>query len=385
MPIKIDFLANVSKLLRGTKDASKGLDDVADSLDDVVKDGDKAERQLERNFREIADAAKKADKQVDKIGDNSGKSFGKAGQATGEFKDEALSNFSEVTSSFDGSMSSIQDLAQGTLGGLATSGLPGIGLAAGAAATAVGLIGASIIGAAEDADELRDRLSGAYSDAAAAGRDYLDTATIIANQQDLMFNPERADEWKKVQDTQKQTGLDWSTILKANAGDLDALARVQGRVSERNKELADSGEEANLFLDAGGTAIQKLEGFWKQLGDTATIQDKLRQESIENTNQLLREEIDATQGVTVEVDKLGNEVYTLPSGKQIKIDAKTKKATEDLDGFQGDLDGIPEKVTTTLAVNDNDAYARAARLRDYLSRGINIPVTLTQQNGRRWV
>lgn len=76
--------------------------------------------------------------------------------------------------------------------------------------------------------------------------------------------------------------------------------------------------------------------------------------------------------VAVEVDKLGNKVVTLPSGKQIFIDAKTKKASEDLSRFQGDFDKKVQHMSGTKVVMKVDDSA----LRNYKPPRFTIPVTL---------
>lgn len=122
------------EILADTEDAHRRLTEAADEL--KALDGDKATVTVD----------------VDQVGAEKG--LGRAGELTGEFRDEAMQNFSEVTSSFAGDMQSIGDLAQGTLGGLA-SGIGGpLGIALGAAAVGVGVLINKLSTAAEEAEAL---------------------------------------------------------------------------------------------------------------------------------------------------------------------------------------------------------------------------------------
>ncbi|WP_403023134.1 hypothetical protein [Salinibacterium sp. GXW1014] len=186
-----------------SKAVSKGvidpLEDAQDALDDVARDGDKAGDKLERSFkdaqkqtekygREFSPLAREMDRQTkrgaDDVARNTERGFDRAEQAAGAFKDEAVQNFAETASSFDGSMDSIADMAQSTLGGLATA-IPGIGL---------GLAGLGAVGgmfynqwrtAAEDTEA---RIASMYDDMLQSGLDFLSEEAVTQGLNDL-FNP----------------------------------------------------------------------------------------------------------------------------------------------------------------------------------------------------
>src|SRR6476469_2247071 len=117
------------------KAARDRIDDLRDDIArmkaiDIEADTKSAEQdiaKLKRSIKALSDDTKTID-----IGGESGGGFhklaadadegiGHASERVGEFKDEARQNFGEITSSFSGSMDSITDLVQGTLGGLAGS------------------------------------------------------------------------------------------------------------------------------------------------------------------------------------------------------------------------------------------------------------------------
>lgn len=181
MALKLDILANTRQFTGEMKQAGASVEDVSEALDDMARDGDKAGDKLERSFRDIVQDAKKADKAVEKIGDTSKKGFTKASGAGAEFKEESLANFSEVTSSFDGSMSSIGELAQGTLGGVAAN-IPGIGIAAGVAALGIGAITTELTNMETRSKEIKDGIIGDFLEIG----DALDQEAVNARVRDIL-------------------------------------------------------------------------------------------------------------------------------------------------------------------------------------------------------
>lgn len=145
----------------GAKQADRALDKLGDAGKDAGKDLERglkdAQDQTGKTSAEYKEMAEKIRAETAKIKAQSKDDFDGAGGATGEFKEEALANFSEVTSSFTGDMQSITDLAQGTFGGLASMGGPA-SLAFGGIAVAVGLIGSALSQSGEDADEFEQKI-----------------------------------------------------------------------------------------------------------------------------------------------------------------------------------------------------------------------------------
>ncbi|MCS5513994.1 hypothetical protein NY537_14720 [Curtobacterium flaccumfaciens pv. betae] len=137
--------------------ADKAGDAGRDAGDDIERGMKDAQRQTHITSDDVKAMARKIEAENDRIKQSNREAFDKAGSNTGEFKDEALQNFSEVTSSFQGDMSSITDLAQGTFGGLATLGGPA-SLAFGGLAVAAGLIGSALVQSGEDSDEFKEKI-----------------------------------------------------------------------------------------------------------------------------------------------------------------------------------------------------------------------------------
>ncbi len=157
--IEIDIAANARDFQRGVKDVEKGLEEVADALDDVSRDADKtgnklgdelsdgardagrSVEQLERKFKDVADASKRETRNAgDAMKTNTKDATTAAARDLGELKNEAIQNASETFSSFDGSASSFADGIQGTFGGIVSSMGP-VGMAVGAAgALGIGML-----------------------------------------------------------------------------------------------------------------------------------------------------------------------------------------------------------------------------------------------------
>ncbi|WP_345751378.1 hypothetical protein [Microbacterium rhizophilus] len=185
MPINIDFLANVSRLLRGTEDVETAFEGVADSLDDLaqrasssdlegslrdseraaddlesalesaareggqvgdklkaenlpaeLRDGEQAAGKLERGFKDLADAAKDSSKAGKKIGDDVEDGTRRASEGIDEMKGESQQTAREMAASFSGepadALEALQEVAANALGGFGPLGAAaGIAIALG--------------------------------------------------------------------------------------------------------------------------------------------------------------------------------------------------------------------------------------------------------------
>lgn len=178
MALRLDVLANTRQFVAEMKKSGASVEDITDSLDEMARQGDRDTEKLERSFKELSRQADRTEKDVAAVGD---KGFHKAGEASGEFKSEALANFSEVASSFDGSMESIGDTIQGTLGGVASA-IPGIGIAAGVAAIGIGAITTRITEMGEEAARIKQSILDDYLDLG----DALDKEAVDARVRDIL-------------------------------------------------------------------------------------------------------------------------------------------------------------------------------------------------------
>lgn len=322
--ITIDVGLNATGVAKGAKDAEKALSNLEDAVGDTSREGGRDLDKIEDGLKDVQRQSAKTERSMDDIGTSGKKGFGKAKGASSEFKDEALANISEVASSFDGSLESIGDLAQGTLGGV-TAALPGIGIAAAAAAAGVGFITQEFVKADEATQEAKQSAYEYGTTIAAAGQ-YADAAARIS---DLTGSVEGL---KKIQDLATASGWAQKDVLTALAtGDgLPALTEAF------DKNAQASGLNAYRSLELDGVLRGTAQGF-----DLATEGARVNASALYDL---------ASQAGTAtgEVDDLGNAIVTMPDGKEVVINANTKKAYEDVDAFEKKK--LPDK-TQTIRLN----------------------------------
>lgn len=221
---------------------------------------------------------------------------------------------------------------------------------------------------------MRERISAAYQGAAEDGRRFIDTQTIIADGMDLIFNPERAEEYKRVLEDATQLGLDRSTVIAANTGDLDAQRVVQEQI---NRLLGDSNS-----YEATGTTNKKtlksdvadIRDRWKEVVQTTEEYADKTVSATDYTSEMLMKLIDSAGTAQEEVDELGNRLLTLPDGQQVVIDAETGQATQNLEKFKGDADGV------IASVNGKEVVLRAKAALEQARR--DVDGFIASQDGR---
>lgn len=334
------------------KQAEEAIEDIGDEFKEIGRDGDRAADKLEDALRDVQRQSKKTEDAVDDIG---GKGFGKLKDGAQEVTQEVGQNLGEAVSSIRGDLTDLGQVGQDTLGGLAATlagtGPAGIVGAAGLAAGAVGLglVTAEIQEQNERVQRLKEYFAEAWQAAVEGGKTYIDTATVIGEMNDIIFNPDRADEYKKIQEDVNTLGLDRKTLLRAAAGDQEALNVVQ----ERTNELLDENVEAVKRRDEGyeggkplaqliaeRAELNKTNDTWREYGD---INDENRQKAADaaaTTSAYLLDVVAKSDAATSAVDDFGNTLITLPDGRQIVIDAETGQATQDVNQFKTDTDGV---------------------------------------------
>lgn len=327
MAFKLELLSDVSSLLRGTADVEGALEDVAGSLDDVAADAERAakafkaqeairelreledaardagsdmetvfreaanevERELrdferdasrhldgtadeaedsgermERTFREAFDTAKRESKQAgDEVGRNTKRGMDDAEDATRTFKDEARQNLSESVSSFRGDIEDIpqlfQDVFGGVVGDLGPAGMIG-GLFA---AAGIGMGVAYLQGAAEKADELKQKTIDLARQMQEAGGE-LDKMDLGSVFDDWSYAIADAKEWweiwqkapitniEQAADAARELGVSTGILSDALSGvdpqqTLDSLGLVNDRLTELDDQMADIIEREGLW------------------------------------------------------------------------------------------------------------------------------------------
>lgn len=354
---EISIAADAKDFDRGIRDgvikplekAEDALEDLADAADDAGRDASRGMTRLEDALEDAQRQAKRTEDAVDDIGEGGKRGFGKMTEGAQEVTQEIGQNLGEAVSSIRDNLGDLGQVGQDTLGGLAAT-LAGTGPAGilGAAALAAGAVGLGLVTAEltkqqEQADEFRRRISAAYQGAAEDGRTFIDTQTMIADGLDLIFNPDRAEEYKRAIEDASQLGLDRSTIIAANTGDLEAQQIVQEQI---NRLL----EESNSYELTGTTNKKTLKNDvadirdrWKEVVSTTEEYSEKAQSANTYTSNILLGLIDSAGTAKEEMDDLGNKLVTFQTENgemKVFVDAQTGQATQNLDRFRGDADGV---------------------------------------------
>lgn len=336
-----EFASAVQKgVIAPLEDADDAVKDIGrdasrlGELESNMQDAQKATSKYEGELQDAIEAQKKAARGARDIGDDAKSGFHDAGNYSSEFKDEALANFSEVTSSFDGSMTSVVDLAQGTFGGLASLGGP-VGLALGGLAA---LVGGVFAGMATSADENSQKaaksIQDMYDDMVESGQAFVSQdfvnqkiQEIIANQSDL----------NKVKQDAARAAVSEQTALRAEAGDRDALNTVLESAKAQYDGLRDridtvikNGGKVSGELSGQASAAHDLVTHYQDLAanqDTATAKADLYKTATSNTSAAMSDAAVKAQGLKASL-------AGIPDSKQVSV------SVTGVDGVMRQLDRI---------------------------------------------
>lgn len=348
------FEDNIKRgVIKPTEEAEKALKELGDT--DAGRDAARDLEKLEDKLKDAQRQTERMSNSMDDLGDNKGITRLKDGAQ--EVTQEVGQNLGEAVSSIRGDISDLGQVGQDTLGGLAAT-LAGTGPAgiAGAAALAAGAVGLGLITAEvekqnERVQQLKGYFSDAWREAVEGGRTYIDTATVIGEMNDIIFNQDRADEYKRIQEDAASLSLDTSVLLRAAAGDQDALNEVMSRTNalqddqaqkiREKQETLKAGQEAELdALHVEEDAINGLKNRWQEYGDISAENQQKARDAAQTTSDYLLKTVSEADSATKAVDDFGNTLITLPDGQEIVIDAKTGKATADVSKFKTDTDGV---------------------------------------------
>lgn len=286
MAIEIKFLSNIVSFLRGTKDMSSSLDDVADSLDDVARDaakagskagdeisdgakeGERSVDRLERSFKDMADTARRESKTAgDSMGRDMKTGSGQAGEAVKEFGDEAKQNIAETFSSFRGEAEDFAQIAQDTFGGV-ISNLGPVGVAAGVAgALGIGMIMSEFEKAKEKEQEFRERVAELTQVLIDTGGEGADAVAHIADQLAELAAPtdDGARSLAQIRLEAEKAQIPFTELANAYAGGQGSLTDYMGQLDEliameqrRAREATEGMEGSIIGTTTYGLELEKI-------------------------------------------------------------------------------------------------------------------------------
>lgn len=309
-PIEIGIASETKAFAKGIdsgvinplKDADKELtklgragDKAGDELDDAMRNAQRATERTKDQIEDLARETEQASDRARRMDSGFKEGMSGAGEATAEFKDEAMANLSETVSSFRGDAEDIAQIAQDTLGGVignlgpmgmiaGTAGAAGIGLIMGAIEQAkeeeaefraqVGELADALIeagkGGALGIDQIAGRLrelateteEGAMSlttlrkDARGAVTSYKDLAQAMAG------NVEGIDKIIAAQEKQVKGERDLNRAVggRTRIAEMNNEADAHQRIVDKLKDTRDAVQEAadaeRAWNEAGGPALE---------------------------------------------------------------------------------------------------------------------------------
>ena len=341
--VRTGVLQPLESVERALEDVGREGEQAGDDLTDTFKDAQRETKKFEKANEDLADTiareARRSSKAVRDIGDDG---FSSATNNVQEFKNEATQNFSEVASSFDGSIESMADGVQGLTGGLASALTPGIGIPVAILGAAAGAFLASWSASAEETEA---RIGDMYDDMLESGSAFLSESFVRDAVAELARDTEKFNE---ALDESERLGVSVQTVLRATVGDQEAINAVVDATNQKrddelgklgaNKDgvaaIADQQDAVNLKADE---TIAKYQGI---SAETQTAADRAAAvaAAFGTGNAVLDEGIRKAQDLRAEIDKLG-------TGKQIRLDV-----IPNMDAFERAI-GLQQGRTINVNVN----------------------------------
>lgn len=374
MAIKIDFLADVAKFLRGTKDVAGALDDVADGLQDLGKDSDKSldrvgdsldeagkdaqglEGKVSDAMRRMAQESQQAGK---KIGDSQRQGFQEAGEGLDNFKEESASTARESAASFDGSAESItgsfQEIAANAFVGFGPAGAAaGLALAMGMgiAITALQDTATKATEAKQKSVDMVDAIKDAGGDLAQMdlsdkiiswGREVMEDnwITLWANESSTKFQETAKDA--------KEFGVSARDAIRAAAG--------SGEDSQRFlDETADDWQRLTKIMEAGQDVSEAGLVTWDESAQAASRQRQALSDLRGQAEENLKTTADAVEIYQLETDALDNTKQAAEDAAQAiqdKADATTDAANAAMEAQGSEISWIETLAQMTEDIRTN--------------------------------
>lgn len=382
--VSIGVSADTADVERGIKaGVIEPLEDAADTLQDLARAGDKAGEKLEGSMR---DAQRDTDRLSDKFeelgreirnagrkGDDLKRGIGEGTDAAKrdlrELGDEAKQNLAETMGSFDGSVESLADGIQGTLGGVISN----IGPLGAVAALGLAAITAEFSRSKERAAELKaeaGELAQAILDAGGS-LDGVDMAQVL---QDWalqlsgtsaaweVFGDKTQTNLEAIEAASKVTRVSLDDMMQALAGDDPAKAAdIMDRMSD---QLGEVNEEITRLSGArmGGTErMQELRDEQAALEDGIQVwEDRtgMTREATDTARQLgaALDEVAASEAAVAEAERARTEAS---SALQSELDAGVASWQRYVDAESGAVDpgaylaAMAERAAATTNFNSN--------------------------------
>lgn len=351
MAIKIDFLADVAKFLRGTKDIAGALDDVADSLDDLgdqsddaadkagdgLKDAGKEAKTFEGKVSDAMRAVARDSQQAGKqVGDSQRKGFKEAEGGLQDFKEEANSTAKESAASFDGSAESITDVFQE----VAANAFGGFGPAGAAAGLAVAVGLGIAISAAQS-------LAEANNEAKQGSVDMLDALTEAGGRLEDMDLADKIRDWGR-QIIEDNWLTFWADESSTKFQEVAKAAKAYGMdVGDAVRAAAGSSEDSQRLLDATAESYQQLNREI-EAGTSYTNEGTMAFTEGAKAAQKKRDALDQLRGKAEENKKATADTIDIYGIEQEALKGTAGAAKEAADAIKAKADATADAANTAM-------------------------------------
>ena len=319
MAVKIDLIADVKDVIKGTDKIGKALDEVADDLKDVGKAGETLDDKVSAAFKSMAKDARDSGRVIGKeVKDGTDK----AGEGLDDMKSEAASTAKETAASFG----SIEDAA-GALQEVAANAFAAFGpagLAAGlVAAAGIGLATAALTENAEKVNENKDKML-TLAQTIRDNGGVLTEADYIQNMEEYGYAIQDTKEWfeifqadavsgfEQLRDVAKETGFSTREIFRGGFGDKEEAKKTLDEVNKRLNELK-----------------EKKEAVYQTTGAIISAPDAKELASLEKAKELIEDNIQAQEDAAMVdgirkggVDSLTDSI--IDNREELKAAADTK-------------------------------------------------------------
>jgi hypothetical protein len=255
--IKIDLVADVKDVIKGTDKIGDALESLADDLKDVGKDGEKIDDKVSDAFRNMGKEAKSAG---DKIGKEVKDGTDKAGDGFKDLKEESASTAKESAASF-GSIEDAADSLQEILAN-ACVGFGPAGAAAGlAAAIGIGLAITAAQDAAETNTAAKQKAVDMIDAIAEAGGNLLDLDVsdrikswgreVIEDNWMTFWADESSTRFQEVAKDAEELGVRAGDAIRAAAGSADDSRKFLDETADDWQRLTQEIDRGTSTTEAG--------------------------------------------------------------------------------------------------------------------------------------
>jgi hypothetical protein len=387
--VKIDLIADVKDVIKGTDKIGDALEDVADDLKDMGKAGQKVEDVVSDAFRDMAktadtagekmdgsvsDAFRKMGKDAKDGGDKIGKSVkdgtAEAGEGLDNLRSESASTAAESAASFDGSAESIigsfQEIAANAFSGFGPAGaVAGLAMAVG-----VGMAVTAFQEGAEKAAEMKEKAVAMVDKIGEAGGDLtkMDLSEtirewgreVLEDNWVTVWSNEASTKFQETAKDAKEFGVSSREAIRAAAGSaadsqkfLDETADDWARLTKVIDQASGVNEDGVQSFTDAGRAAQKQRDALSDLRGQAEENIKTTADAVEIYNI----ESDAVSGLT--------EALSTNAVKAKDQAQAAEEAAESESELRSYIDGTTESVRRSEQAKAQ-AAEEEAELRSYI-------------------